>query len=258
MDVPWKGGKLLDKAQGGWTRIAPSPIPFLPEHAPPHEMTLDEIKQLRDAFVAGAKRAVKAGFQIVELHGAHGYLLHEFLSPLSNKRTDAYGGTEENRFRLILEVARAVRAEIPKETVLGARLSCIDWYEGGLKIEDTVRLSALLKKEGVDFIDCSSGALVADAKILAAPNYQVPFAKEIRDKAGIPTAAVGMITEPQQANDIIAQGEADMVFLARAMLRDPYWPLHAAQALGAELDLPAQYLRGFEANKFAAPKKKAV
>ncbi len=252
--APWEGGKKL--TSGGWEVIEPTPIPFLPEHGAPHEMTIDDINRTRDAFVAAARRAVRAGFDIVELHGAHGYLLHEFLSPLSNHRKDAYGGTEENRFRFMLETAHAVRAEVPKETVVGARLSCIDWAEGGLTIADSVRLSALLKKEGVDFIDCSSGALVADAKIQTGPNYQVPFAKEIREKAAIPTCAVGMITEPQQANDIIANGEADMVFLARAMLRDPYWPAHAAQVLGAELDVPAQYLRGYSTDRLAAPRRK--
>lgn len=258
MQKPWEGGKRLTPDQGGWTPSAPSPLPFLPEHAPPHEMTLSEVQRVRDAFVSGARRAVKAGFQIIEIHGAHGYLLHEFLSPLSNKRKDAYGGAEENRFRLLLEVVRGIRAEVPKEIVLGARLSCTDWADGGLTIADTTRLSAQLKKGGVDFIDCSSGFVTSDAKVPFAPGFQVPFAKEIREKAGIATAAVGMITEAVQANDIIAQGEADMVFLARALLRDPYWPIHAAHQLGADADIPSQYLRGYEANKFTPPRKKAV
>lgn len=256
--APWNGGKYLAEGQGGWAPIAPSAIPFKSDYGMPREMTRDNIRRMVDSFVAAARRSVKAGFDIIEIHGAHGYLLHEFISPLSNHRTDEYGGSEENRFRLILETARAIRAEVPKEIVVGARLSCVDWAEGGLTINDTVRLSALLKKEGVDFIDCSSGALTADAKIPAGPNYQVPFAKEIREKAGLPTAAVGFITEPQQANDIIVKGEADMVFLARAMLRDPYWPVHAAQALGgADLDVPAQYLRGYSSDRLAAPRKKA-
>lgn len=255
--APWDGGKLVVTGNGGWQPVAPSAIAFNPEHAPPHALTVDEIKNTRDAFVAGARRAVKAGFDIVEIHGAHGYLLHEFLSPLSNQRTDEYGGTEENRFRFMLETARAIRAEVPKEIVVGARLSCIDWKEGGLTIDDSVRLAALLKKEGVDFIDCSSGALVPDAKMTVGPNYQVPFAKEIRAKAHIPTCAVGLITDAHQANAIVADGEADMVFLARAMLRDPYWPVHAAETLGAELDIPAQYLRGYSSDRLAAPRRKA-
>ncbi len=258
MSRPWEGGKRLLPGEGGWTVSAPSPIPFLPEHAPPHELSKDEVLRVKDAFVAGAKRAVKAGFQVIELHGAHGYLLHEFLSPLSNKRNDEYGGSEENRFRLLLSIAREIRADVPKDIVLGTRLSCTDWAEGGLTIADTTRLSAQLKKEGVDFIDCSSGFVTADAKVPFGPGFQVPFAKEIRDKAGIATAAVGMITEARQANDIVAKGEADMVFIARAMLRDAYWPIHAAIELGAEPDIPPQYLRGYEANKFAQPRKKAV
>lgn len=255
--APWDGGKPVAANNGGWQPVAPSAVPFNPEHPAPHALNIDEIRKIRDAFVAGARRAVRAGFDIVEIHGAHGYLLHEFLSPLSNQRTDEYGGTEENRFRFMLETARAIRAEVPKEIVVGARLSCIDWKEGGLAIDDSVRLSALLKKEGVDFIDCSSGALVHDAKMTVGPNYQVPFAREIRAKANIPTCAVGLITDPQQANAIIEGGEADMVFLARAMLRDPYWPVRAAEALGAELDIPAQYLRGYSSDRLAAPRRKA-
>lgn len=258
MARPWDGGKRLAASDGGWMVSAPSAIPFQADHAPPHEMTKDDIARVKDAFVDGARRAVKAGFQIIELHGAHGYLLHEFLSPLSNKRTDEFGGSEENRFRLILSIAREVRAAVPKEIVLGTRLSCVDWADGGLTLPDTTRLSSQLKAAGVDFIDCSSGFVTSDAKVPFAPGFQVPFAKEIREKAGIATAAVGMITEAAMANSIIAKGEADMVFLARAMLRDPYWPVHAAIELGAEPDLPVQYLRGYEANKFAAPKRKAV
>jgi 2,4-dienoyl-CoA reductase-like NADH-dependent reductase (Old Yellow Enzyme family) len=256
MASPFKGGQRITAAEGGWQTVAPSAIPFQPDFAPPHALTKDEIKQLVDDFVAAAKRAVRAGFQIIEIHGAHGYLLHEFYSPLSNKREDEYGGTEENRFRLILDIARAIRAAVPQEIVLGARLSCSDWAEGGFTIDDSVRLSAALKKGGVDFIDCSSGALTPDAKIPVGPNYQVPFAKAIRDKAAIPTAAVGMINEPQQANDIILKGEADMVFLARAMLRDPYWALHAADVLGAEMDVPQQYLRGYRSEQLARPRQK--
>lgn len=244
--VPWLGRSTLTEKDGGWKPVAPSAVPFKDDDEAPHEMTPDDIKRTQDAFVAAARRAVAAGFQIVELHGAHGYLMHEFLSPLSNKREDDYGGPEENRFRFMLEIAKRVRDELPKDIVVGARLSCIDWAEGGLEIGDTVRLSAALKELGIAFIDCSSGALVANAQMTVKPGYQVPFAKEIRAKAGIPTCAVGLITEPRHANDIISAGAADMVFLARAMLRNPYWPVHAALELGAVPPVPSQYLRGYE------------
>ncbi len=255
--LPWQGGKQLSANDGGWQTVAPSAIPFNMGEATPKAMTLDDIKRVKDEFVATALRAVKAGFQIIELHGAHGYLLNEFISPLSNQRTDDYGGSEENRFRLILEIAEAVNAAVPKDIVLGARLSCSDWKDGGITIVDSVRLSQKLKTVGVDFIDCSSGGLVPDAKVTVGPGYQVPFAAQIRKEANIPTAAVGMITEAQQAEDIIAKGQADMVFLARAMLHDAYWPIHAAEKLSADLDVPAQYLRGYHSNRNAAPQKKA-
>lgn len=242
---PWDGGKPLTPADGGWQIIAPSAIPFAPGYATPREMSLDDIGQLKNSFVASAKRAVAAGFQLLEIHAAHGYLLHEFLSPLSNQRGDQYGKDEEGRFRLMLEISAAVRAAVPEDIVVGARLSCTDWTAGGLTIADTVRLSQQLKAAGMDFIDCSSGFVTPDAKIPFAPGFQVPFATEIRERAKIQTLAVGLITEPQQADDIIRQGQADMVLLARGMLRDPYWPLHAAQALGQKPDVPVQYLRGF-------------
>lgn len=248
MAAPWKGGARLLENEGGWETRAPSAVPFLPDQLPPRAMTTDDIKRFIDDFVAAAKRAVDAGFRVVEIHGAHGYLLHQFLSPLSNFRTDAYGGSEENRFRLIREVARAVRAALPAQTALGVRLSCTDWDEKGLTIKDTARLSALLKEDGVDFIDCSSGFVTPDARVPFAAGFQVPFAKEIRETAKLPTAAVGMITQAAQAQNIIANEEADMVFLARAMLRDPYWPLHAAIELGVaakDRPVPPQYLRAY-------------
>lgn len=252
MAAPWAGGKLVTPQEGGWTPVAPSAIPFYSEHQPPHELTLAEIEKVKSDFVHAAKRAVKAGFQVIEIHGAHGYLLHSFLSPLSNTRTDQYGGSEENRFRLIAEITRAVRSAIGEDLVLAVRLSCSDWDEKGLDITASARLSAELKKEGADLIDCSSGAILPDIKIPAAPHYQVPFAHDIRKKAQIPTAAVGMITDPVAANDIVEKGKADLVFLARAMLHDPYWPLHAAETLKASRDiLPAQYLRGFDLSKFS-------
>lgn len=252
MARPWDGGKVVEAANGGWQPLAPSPIPFDATHQAPHEMTQADITKFIADFVAAARRAVTAGFQVLEIHGAHGYLLHEFLSPLSNKRTDQYGGSEENRFRLFVDTAKALRAAVPESIVLAARLSCSDWDDAGVTIDMSVRLSATLKNEGVDFIDCSSGAILPDIKIPTGPHYQVPFARDIRAKAAIPTAAVGMITEATAANEVIETGEADMVFLARALLHDPYWPLHAAETLKASADiLPAQYTRGFDTRKFA-------
>lgn len=256
-DVPWNGGQPLTAAQGGWQTVGPSEISFSKDYPAPRAMTLADIQQFKDAFIAAALRAVQAGFQIIELHGAHGYLLNSFLSPLSNKRADNYGGSFDNRCRLMLEIAEAVRNAVPPDIVLAARLSCTDWVDGGWTGDDSVALSRMLKDKGIDFIDCSTGAIVADAHIPAAPGFQVPFATQIRDAAGIPTAAVGLITEAQQANDIITQGKADMVFLARAFLRDAYWPVHAAQELGIETDaIPLQYLRGYHAGRTAAPTKK--
>jgi 2,4-dienoyl-CoA reductase-like NADH-dependent reductase (Old Yellow Enzyme family) len=242
MGVPWKGGKRLDAAQGGWTPVAPSAIPFLPEHAPPAELSLSAIGETRAAFVAAAKRAVKAGFQIIEIHAAHGYLLHEFLSPLSNKRKDVYG---QDRRRLLNEIAEEIRKAVPAEIVLGTRLSCIDWAEGGIVIGDSIETARQLKKHGVDYIDCSSGALVPDARMTVGPGYQVPFARDIRAGAEIPTAAVGMITAAKQAEDIVRNGEADLVFLAREMLRDPHFALRAAKELGAPPPVPPQYERAY-------------
>lgn len=245
MACPWNGGQRLSKAEGGWQTIAPSPIPFSPDQAEPQEMSSTDIARIKENFITAARRAVAAGFQVIEVHAAHGYLLHEFLSPLSNKREDQYGGSEENRFRLILEICEAVRKTAPKDIAVGIRLSCTDWTEGGLTIADTVRLSQQLKTTGMDFIDCSSGFLTPDATVPFAPGFQVPFATEIREKAKIPTLAVGCITEARQADDIIHKEQADMVLLARAMLHDPYWPLHAAEALDVKADIPPQYLRGF-------------
>lgn len=250
MGKPWDGGKPVGESAGGWTRVAPSAIPFNPDQTPPHALTPEEIAKVKADFIAAGHRAVRAGFQLVEIHGAHGYLLNEFLSPLSNARADEYGGSFENRTRLFVEIARDLRAALPKDIVIGARISATDWKEGGWTLDDSVALAKILKQEGVAFIDCSSGGLVPDAKIPAGPNYQVPFAREIREKAGIPTMAVGVITEAQQANDIIAKGEADMVLLARGMLHDPYWAIHAAEALREETALPPQYLRGFDLTRF--------
>lgn len=236
--LPTAGGHKLPGKDGGWETIAPSAIPFRAEEPAPREMTPDDIARVKGDFVAGAKRAVEAGFDVIELHAAHGYLLHSFLSPLSNKREDKYG---QDRRLLLMEIAEAVRAAIPDNIVLGTRLSAIDWLEGGLTIEDSIETAKQLKTRGVDFIDCSSGAILPGEKIAVGPGYQVQFAKAIREKAGIPAAAVGMITDAAQANAIVEKGEADLVFLAREMLRDPYFPLRAAKELEQKGPVPRQY-----------------
>jgi 2,4-dienoyl-CoA reductase-like NADH-dependent reductase (Old Yellow Enzyme family) len=248
MTPPFHGERLLSAAEGGWTPLAPSVIAFNEKYAMPQALDQTGIDAVVEAFAAATRRALKAGFDFVEIHAAHGYLLHEFLSPLSNQRTDAYGGSFENRVRLLLSVVDSVRATLPKERPLSVRISATDWVEGGWNIDESVALSKLLKQHGVDLVDVSSGGNIANAKIPVAPGYQVPFAARIRREAGIATAAVGMITEPTQANRIIAEGEADIVLLAREMLRDPYWPLHAAAALNETASWPEQYLRAAPAH----------
>jgi len=243
-EVPWRGSRLLTPQEGGWEPLAPSAIPFRPGTPPPRALAPAGIEQVVREFTDAARRARAAGFEVIELHMAHGYLLHEFLSPLSNRRDDEYGGSFENRIRLPLEVARSVRAVWPAELPLFARVSATDWAEGGWNLDQTVRLARHLKEAGVDLIDCSSGGLLPDAKVPAAPGYQVPFAETIRREAGVVTAAVGLITEAPQAEEIVASGQADAVVLGRVLLREPYWPLHAARALGADLPWPDQYLRG--------------
>jgi 2,4-dienoyl-CoA reductase-like NADH-dependent reductase (Old Yellow Enzyme family) len=240
---PWEGGRRLKIGEGGWPVVAPSPIPFRDDD--PESIPLDEIGivEVIAAFVEGAKRALKAGFRVIEIHSAHGYLLHSFLSPLSNHRTDRYGGSLENRMRLLVEVATALRQLLPQDMPLFTRISATDWVEGGWDLDQSIALARALKPIGVDLIDASSGALVPWAKIPAAPSFQVPFAAAIRKDTGILTAAVGMITEPHQADAIIASGEADLVFLARQMLREPYWALNTAHALGHETKWPVQYQR---------------
>jgi 2,4-dienoyl-CoA reductase-like NADH-dependent reductase (Old Yellow Enzyme family) len=242
---PWKGGLVVSPENGGWIPVAPSPVPFRDTDPAPTELPRHEIHHITEAFAKAARRALEAGFQLVEIHGAHGYLMHEFLSPLSNKRTDEYGGSYENRTRFTLETVAAVRAVWPDNLPLFLRISATDWADGGWTIEDSVELARRVKPSGVDLIDCSSGAMVPWAKIPMAPGFQVPFADRIRREAGILTAAVGMITEPAQADAIIQSGEADLVLLAREFLRDPYWPLRAARALGGGVDTPVQYLRGW-------------
>lgn len=243
---PWDGGDHLPDDAGGWTPVAPSAVAFGGGlDKVPHALTVEEIAGVRRDFVAAAKRALAAGYEWVELHGAHGYLGHEFLSPLANQRTDQYGGSFENRIRFLIETARDVRAVWPDGLPLTARISCSDWVEGGWDIEQSIELARRLKQEGVDLIDCSSGGAVPNAKIEVGPGYQVPFAERIRREAGIATAAVGLITEAKQADEIIRQGRADLVLLARAFLRDAYWPAHAASELGHKLTPPVQYGRAW-------------
>src|SRR3984957_2966539 len=234
---------LVSPAEGGWQPFAPSAIAFSPDYAVPSELNLSGIQAIVEGFRLAARRALEAGFDFVEIHSAHGYLLHEFLSPLANLRTDTYGGSFDNRIRLVLEVVDAVRQEWPERLPLFVRISATDWAEGGWNIDESVQLAQRLREHGVDLVDASSGGLVPNAKIPAAAGFQVEFAARIRREAGIATAAVGLITEPAQANAIIADGEADLVFLARAMLRDPYWAVHAAAALGVQAGWTKQYLR---------------
>lgn len=243
VEAPWLGGNPLSPSQGGWEVRGPSPLPFSPRSPRPKPYTADELPALVTAFRDAARRAVEAGFEVLEIHMAHGYLLHEFLSPLSNQRTDLYGGSYANRVRLPLAVAEAVREVWPKSFPLFVRISATDWAAGGWDIEQSVTLAQSLKERGVDLIDCSSGGLIPDAKIPAGPGFQTPFATRIRQEAGIPTGAVGLITGPMQAEHIVATGLADCVFLARELLRDPYWPQRAAKALHAQVDWPQPYDR---------------
>lgn len=239
---PWEGGASLKTAeQGGWSVVGPSPIPF--DEGDPLPRPLDEadIKEVVAAFATAAGRAIRAGFKVVELHSAHGYLLHEFLSPLSNRRTDRYGGSLENRMRLTLEIAAELRHVLPDDVPLFVRISATDWVEGGWDLEQSVALAQKLQPLGVDLIDASSGALLPRVRIPVERNYQVPFAATIRKEAKIMTGAVGLITETNQANEIITSGSADLVFLAREMLREPYWSLKAQQALKQEPDWAVQY-----------------
>jgi len=241
--LPWKGGEQISPAMGGWITSAPSPVPFKDDQTTPEALDEGGLLRVREAFAAAAKRADRLGIDAIEVHAAHGYLLHEFLSPLSNRRDDDYGGSLENRMRFPLQVFDAVRAAFPADKPVGVRVSASDWVEGGWDIDQTVVFAKALKERGVDWIDASSGGLSPLQRIPAGPNYQVPFAERIRAETGIPTMAVGLITEPRQAEDIIASGQADMVALARAMLYDARWPWHAAAELGAEVDAPPQYWR---------------
>jgi len=253
---PFVGSGLVPLEDGGWQPVAPSAIAFAPDYAMPAALDEDGIRSVVSAFGLAARRSLDAGFDLVEIHAAHGYLLHEFLSPLANHRNDSYGGSFLNRARLLVEVVDAVRNEWPEHLPLFVRISATDWAEGGWNIDESVELARVLREHGVDLVDASSGGLVSYAKIPAAPGYQVPFAARIRREAGIATAAVGLITEPAQAHDIVTKGEADLVFLAREMLRDPYWAVHAAAALGETASWPQQYLRAAPAGSL--PRKLEV
>ncbi len=241
---PWKGGGAVEESDGGWRPIwAPSALPFSPASITPQALDESEIARVVRAFGEAAKRAREAGAKLIELHAAHGYLLHEFLSPLTNRREDRYGGSFENRTRLVCEVVDAIRQTWPAGLPLFVRISASDWVEGGWTIEDSVGLAKHLGPLGVDLIDCSSGGAVPNVSIPLGPGYQAPFAEKVRAEAGIRTAAVGMITQPGQADQIVRSGQADMVFLARELLRDPYWPLRAADELKHNGPWPVQYLR---------------
>lgn len=244
---PWDGGNPLLPGDGGWLPLAPSALPFTEGGLPPHALSAAEIAAIVGEFAATARLAREAGYQVVELHGAHGYLIHSFLSPIANVRTDAYGGDLKGRARLLMETLEAVRGEWPSELPLFVRLSCSDYAPGGLTADDAVELSRRLKASGgVDLIDCSSGGVLPTIRIPSVhPGYQVPFADRVRREAGIATGAVGMIREAEHAEEIIANGRADLVFVARAVLADPGWPLRAAEALGARVALPAQYHRAW-------------
>jgi 2,4-dienoyl-CoA reductase-like NADH-dependent reductase (Old Yellow Enzyme family) len=244
-DVPWRGGKPILPQDGGWVPVAPSAIPMVAGAVYPHPLSAQEIAAVIGQFAATARMAREAGFRLLEIHGAHGYLGHSFLSPVSNHRNDAYGGDLDGRARFLMETIEAVRAEWPSDLPLWVRLSCTDWTPGGLTIQDVVAVARRIAATGqVDLIDCSSGGVTNDQKIPSLhPGYQVPFADAIRQQAGIATGAVGLITEPTHAAEIVANGRADVVLLARALLADPAWPLRAAKALGVKPELPSPYLR---------------
>lgn len=242
-DAPWFSRGTLSPENGGWQVVAPSAVPFSPNSPQPIALSVAEMDGIVAAFAAAAKRSLAAGFEVLEIHMAHGYLLHEFLSPLSNHRDDAYGGSLENCARLPLRVVKAVREVWPQNLPLFVRISATDWVVGGWDLAQSLQFSLWLKEAGVDLIDCSSGGMTPDARIPAGPGFQTPFATAIRQELGIAVGAVGLITAPEQAEQIVATGLADVVFLARELLRDPYWPLHAADRLGVEVAWPLQYQR---------------
>ena len=240
---PWEGGRPVQAGDGGWQPVAPSPIAFGSGHPTPHELSAVEIGELVARFAEAASRALQAGFKVIELHMAHGYLFHEFLSPVSNRRRDEFGGSLEARLKFPLAAAAAVRKVWPEALPVFVRISATDWVENGWDLEQSILFARRLREIGVDLIDCSSGGMTPDAKIPAGAGFQVPFSAAIRREAEIATGAVGLITKAEQAEQILVCEEADAVFLGRALLRDPYWPLHAAQALGADVPWPVQYER---------------
>ena len=240
---PWDGHGMHAETEGGWRTVAPSPIQFAEDYPKPDELSTAAIANVVRAFAESARRAREAGFQVVEIHAAHGYLLHEFLSPSSNRRQDQYGGSFENRTRIVREIVTAVRGVWPERLPLFIRISASDWTEGGWDVEQSVELVRILAGLGVDLVDCSSGGNVSGVRIPLGPGYQTAFAERIRREAGVPTAAVGLITDPAQADQVIRTGQADLVVLARELLRDPYWPLQAARQLQVPVSWPAQYLR---------------
>jgi NADPH2 dehydrogenase len=241
--LPWEGGQLLPVAEGGWVTHAPSAVPHNEGEAPPAALDAVGLARVREAFAASARRAVRLGVDGVEVHMAHGYLLHEFLSPLANRRADAYGGSLENRMRFPLEVFDAVRAAVPPGRPVGVKVSATDWVEGGWDLAQTIELARELKKRGIDWVAASSGGVSPLQKVALGPGYQVPFARGIKEAAGVSTIAVGLITEPRQAEEILSSGAADLVALARGLLYDPRWGWHAAAALGEQVDAPPQYWR---------------
>ena len=244
---PWEGGQGLKPDQDPWETIGPSPIAFGANWAPPRQMSEEDIAHVRDAYVMGAKRALRVGFDTIQLHMAHGYLIHAFTSPISNRRNDGYGGDLNGRTKFSLEVLRAMRAVLPKDYPLGARISAVDWIDGGLTVEDAVQWVAAMKESGLDYVDVSSGGVTADTRTPTTPGYNVPIAAQIKRDTGIATSVVGLIATPRQAEEIVATGKADMIALGRAMLEDPHWAWMAAKELGADVARPNQYLR-------AAPK----
>jgi 2,4-dienoyl-CoA reductase-like NADH-dependent reductase (Old Yellow Enzyme family) len=242
---PWEERAPVPPERGGWQPVGASPIAYADGWLVPVELSAEDVERLPEAFAAAARRALAAGFRWVELHAAHGYLLHTFLSPLANARTDAWGGSFEGRARLVVETVRAVRAAVGEQIPVAVRLSATDWAPGGWSDADTVRLAPLLGGAGADLVDCSSGGMTPAQRIPLGPGYQVPFAEAVRRESGLLTGAVGLITSPEHADEIVRNGRADVVLLARELLRDPYWPLHAARRLGHEAPVPVQYLRAF-------------
>lgn len=240
---PWDGGKQQKRNDGGWTTVAPSAIAYNPDDDAPQALDVEGIKKVISDFRIAAQRAVKAGYKVIDIHAAHGYLVHQFLSPLSNHRSDSYGGSFENRIRLLLEIIEGVRSVWPLNLPLFVRISATDWAEGGWNLEESIKLATILIGRGVDLIDTSSGGMVHNAKVPVGPGYQVPFSERIKSESGILTGTVGLITQAQQAEDILQKGQADLILIARESLRNPNFPINASKALGDEIEWPKQYLR---------------